>query len=196
MRRRVLLAGVLAVSGCGLSERPYAEKREWPLAVSRTPVLPPRARGRTLLVRDVRAAPGLEARGLQTLQPDGSLRIDFYEEWAVPPAEAVGSDLRQWMADCGLFAAVIAPGSRLAAGFVLEGTLTALLADRAKGVVRAALTLVLIDQRPSPARILMQRSFTSDRPLKSPDPAVIVQVLRACLQDVLGQVEAAIGRYA
>ena len=197
MRRRAFLAGVLAVSGCGLSERPYAEKREWPLSVSRGAAAPPRADGRILLVRDLQAAPGLQARGLQTLQADGSVRTDFYEEWAVPPAEGIGSTLRQWLAESGLFAAVIAPGSRLAARLVLEGTLTALLADAAKGTGRATLALVLIDERPGARRILMQRRFTAERPLPpAADSPAIATVLRACLRDVLEQVEAAVARYA
>ena len=86
-----------------------------------TPVAPPNPRGRVLLVRDVRAGPGLEVRGLQWLQRDGSVHVDFYEQWAVPPAQAVEDDLRQWLADAGLFRAVVAPGSRLNADFVAGG---------------------------------------------------------------------------
>ena len=197
MRRRALLLGLLGLGGCGLSERPYAEKREWPLSVNRSSAAPPRANGRILLVRDLQAAPGLEARGLQTLQSDGSVRTDFYEEWAVPPAEGVGSSLRQWLAESGLFAAVVAPGSRLAPDLVLEGTLAALLANAANGLGRVTLALVLIDERPGATRILMQRRFTAERPLPAHTaPPAIVTVLRACLRDVLDQVEAALGRYA
>lgn len=196
MRRRALLAGVLSVGACGLSERPYAEKREWPLAVARTPALPARASGRILLVRDTRAAPGLEIRGLQTLRPDGSVAIDFYEEWSVPPADAVASGLRQWLSDAGLFAAVTAPGSRLAADLVLEANLTALVYDAAKKVGRVTLGIVLIDQRPNAVRILVQRRLTAERPLATSDPAQIAATLRACLRDVFGQAEAAVAPYA
>ena len=197
MKRRAFIVGVLAVGGCGLSERPYAEKRQWPLSIGRGAAAPPRANGRMLLVRDLQAAPGLEARGLQTLQPDGSVRTNFYEEWAVPPAEGVGSSLRQWLAESGLFAAVVAPGSRLVADLVLEGTLTALLADAPKRVGRVTLAVVLIDGRPGAARILMQRRFTAERPLDpAADPPVVASVLRACLRDVLEQIETAVARYA
>ncbi len=197
MRRRALLAGVLALGGCGLSERPYAEKREWPLSASRLSAAPPRANGRVLLVRDLQATPGLEARGLQTLQADGSVRTDFYEEWAVPPADGVGSSLRQWLGESGLFAAVVPPGSRLAANLVLEGTLAALVADAAKRTGRMTLALVLLDQREGATRILMQRRFTAERPLPpGADAPAIAAALRACLRDVIEQVEAAMGRYA
>ena len=105
MRRRWLLAGVAALAGCSLlPQTPYVQRRDWPLDVRRA-VRGRRGRaGAVLLVRSVRAAPGLEARGLQWLQPDGSVHVDFYEQWAVPPAQAVEDDLRQWLADAGLFA--------------------------------------------------------------------------------------------
>jgi ABC-type uncharacterized transport system auxiliary subunit len=195
-RRTLVLGSLLALAGCGLSERPYAEQRQWPLTVTRPLALPPRPRGRTLLVRSIQAAPGLGARGLQMLLPDGSLRVDFYEQWAVPPAEGVESDLRQWLAESGLFAAVVAPGSRAAADLSLEGTLTALIAEPARGVARAALTLVLVDPRPSPDRILLQQRFTAERPLPDAAPPTVVRVLLAAVADLLGQVEAALARFA
>ncbi len=196
MRRRLVLAGALALAGCGLSERPYPERRQWPLVVRRPTSLPPPRRGKVLLVRSIGAAPGLGVRGLQSLRPDGSLNIDFYEEWAVPPAESVESDLRQWLADSGRFRAVVAPGSRLNADFVLEGTLTAFLADPPTGTARVTLSVVLLDQRPNPVKILMQRNFTAEERLASADPPGIVQALRAGLADVLRQVEAAVGSAA
>ena len=139
VKRRAVLASLLGLGGCGLSQRPYLERRQWPLIVRRPTTEPARPRGRVLLVRTVRAGPGLEARGLQSLQPDGSVKVDFYEEWAVPPAQAVEDDLRQWLAASGLFAAVLAPGSRLPADLVLEGDLTAFWADVPAMRARASL---------------------------------------------------------
>jgi cholesterol transport system auxiliary component len=190
MRRRLLLAGAVAVAGCSvLPQQPAVQRREWPLNVGRTPVLPPRRRGRVLLVRSVRAAPGLEERGLQWLQPDGSIRIDFYEEWAVPPAQAVEDDLRRWLGDAGLFSAVPAPGSRLNADLVLEGQLTAFAADLRAGVARASLALVLLDQRPSPIRVLLQRTESAEVRLEGNDPPAMVDALNAALVEVLRQTE-------
>jgi ABC-type uncharacterized transport system auxiliary subunit len=191
-----VLAALLAVAGCGLSERPYLERRQWPLIVRRAAQQPPRTKGRVLLVRTIRAGPGLEARGLQSLQKDGSVKVDFYEEWAVPPAQAVEDALRQWLADSGLFSAVLAPGSRLPADLVLEGDLTAFWADIPAMRARAALGVVLLDQRPSPVKVLLQRTFTADAPLPTTDAPAIAGALRTALSDVLQQVEAALAKPA
>ncbi len=223
MRRRRLLRGmgatalaaVLGGARCSvLPNQPYLQRRDWPLTVRRTGELAGLAPGpssaeisagspaplatrsdrRVLLVRVVQAGPGLETRSLQTLQPDGSLQTAFYEEWAVPPAEGVDDDLRHWLADSGVFAAVLAPGSRMTADFALEGELVTLHADLAGMTARAALALVLIDQRPSatqirPGRIRLQRTEAADVKLEGTDPPALVRAQLAAVAAVLRQTE-------
>ena len=193
MRRRWLLAGAAALAGCSvLPQQPNVQRRDWPLDVRRSSTLPPRARGRVLLVRGVRSSPELEARGLQWLQRDGSLHVDFYEQWAVPPAQAVEDDLRQWLADAGLFRAVLAPGSQLNADLVLEGELDVFSADLTAGVARAALALVLLDQRPGSTKVLLQKTESAEVKLTGTDPPAMVDALKAALVAVLGESEQAI----
>jgi ABC-type uncharacterized transport system auxiliary subunit len=146
-----------------------------------------------LLVRTLRAAPGLEARGLQTLQPDGSVRIDPYEQWSVPPAEAVEDQLRRWLAASGLFAAVLAPGSEARADLVLEGELLTLIADPAHGVSRAALGVVLLDMRPAAARLRLQAEIRADAPLTAVTGPGVAQSGCAALAMLLAMVERRIG---
>lgn len=193
MNRRHLLGGLtaLALPGCSvLPSQPYPQRRDWPLVVLRPDTQPPRRNGRVLLSRTTQAAPGLEGRGLRTLQPDGSVAVAFYEQWAVPPAQAVDDDLRRWLDASGLFAAVIAPGSRLAADLILESELTTLHADLATNTATAALALVLIDQHPSPARVLLQRTETATVRLEGTDPPSLVRAQRAAVAAVLRQTEA------
>jgi cholesterol transport system auxiliary component len=188
-----MFAGMAALTGCSvLPQTPYLQRRDWPLEVRRPTVAPPDTRGRVLLVRSVRAAPGLEARGLQWLQRDGSVHVDFYEQWAVPPAQAVEDDVRQWLADAGLFRAVVAPGSRLNADFVLEGALNIFVADLAAGVGRAALGLVLLDQRQGATRVLLQKTETAEVRLASDQAPAIAEAMKAAIADVLRQTEAAL----
>ncbi len=96
MKRRVVLLAPLLLGACSiLPDRPYQEKRAWPLTVDRPNAPRPRTRGKVLLVRSLTAAPGLQDRGLLTLQADGSMRTSVYEEWISPPALAVEASLRR-----------------------------------------------------------------------------------------------------
>jgi ABC-type uncharacterized transport system auxiliary subunit len=194
MRRRGVLAGAAALGGCSvLPQRPYLEKRDWPLEARRDATLTARPGAPLLLIRTLRAAPGVEARGLRSLQPDGSVRVDPYEAWSVPPAEAVEDQLRRWLSASGLFAAVLAPGSRAHTDFVLEGELLTLIADPAHGVSRAALGVVLLDVRPAAARLRLQAEIRADAPLTAVTGPGVAQSGCAALAGLLASVEQRIG---
>jgi ABC-type uncharacterized transport system auxiliary subunit len=192
MKRRPLLLGLpLALAGCGLDVRPYAEQRQWPLQVPRPVALPPRAGGKVLEVRDLRAGPGLDSVGLQAVRADGSIETSFYEQWAVPPAQGVEDALRLWLAQCGQFAAVVAPGTRAIPDLSLNGELTALWTDEAGHRARAAVAVTVVDVH-SPARgILLQQTFSATAPVTVTMPPAAVQAQLAALADVFAQIEAA-----
>jgi ABC-type uncharacterized transport system auxiliary subunit len=191
MRRRILLLGAAALGGCSLlPSSDYLQQREWPLDVHRDTTLPAPSRGKVLLVRTIRSGPGLEERGMQWLLRDGSVHVDFYEQWAVPPAQAVEDDIRQWLAGAGLFSAVVAPGSRLDADYILDGELTTFIADPNAGVAHVAVALVLLDQHPTPIKVLLQRTESADVRLAGTDPPAIAAAMKAAIVEVLRKIEA------
>jgi len=201
MKRRIFLSGALGVAGCGLAERPYEQKRDWPLSVARptvlppdlnTAALPPGPRGWALLLRTVQAGPGLETRGLRSLQRDGSVRSDFYETWAVLPTQGVDAALREWLAASGKFSAVLSPGSRLAADFIVEATLTEFVADLRTGTARATMSLVVLALRDGATRLLGQFALTGEAPVGSDDPVVIARALLGALEKLLAATEQAL----
>lgn len=192
MRRRGLLAGVLAVAGCGLSERAYEAKRDWPLVARRPRVPAGNARGLVLLVRAMQAGPGLETRGLRSLRADGSVRSDFYETWAVPPAQGVEAALRDWLVDTGRYTAVLAPGSRMTADLVLESTLTEFIADPSRSVARAAMTVVVLADRDGATRVRAQHVLAAEAPLAGAEAPAIAQALLAALAVLLAEAEQAL----
>lgn len=192
MKRRAMLAVPLVLVACGLETRPFAERRQWPLLVRRPASLPPRKGGAVLLVRSFIAGPGLEARGLQSVQPDGSIRTEFYEEWSVPPAQAVEEAVRGWLAACGLFAAVVAPGSRLAAGLVLEAELDALWTVPAGRLARTALGMTLVAEGAASAQLVLQQRVEGEAPLAGATPQDAVGAMTAAVGALCGRVEDAV----
>ncbi len=190
VRRRWLLAAPAWLAGCSvLPSRPYLDQREWPLSVRRPVSLPLLPQGPTLLVRTLRAAPGLETRGLQTLDADGSIHTAFYEQWNVPPGEAVEDDLRRWLEAAGLFAAVLAPGTQAAADLALEGELQSLVAVPERGVSRAALGITLLDLHPAPIQVLLQTEVTAQAALAGTAPEQVAQSGQAAVAALLTAVE-------
>ncbi len=193
MRRRTWLALPVALSGCGglLSERAYVPTREWPLLVTRPGVSPPPPGAPVLAVRSLRAAPGLEVRGLPTLARDGSLTRASYEEWLVPPGEGVEDALRRWLAASGLYSAVLAPGSRVIADQILEGELTALWIDERDGLAHAGIGLVVLaggEQQ----RLILQQTLAATAPASGTDAADAVAALRQALARLFSGVETAL----
>ncbi len=177
-----------------LPARPYQERRQWPLDV------PPPQGGQAgagrhvVLVRALRAGPGMDTRGLRTILPDGAERIANWEEWSVPPPQGVEDDLRQWLSASGLFTAVVMPGSSVKPDLVLEGELLALAADPQTGTARAAIGTVLL--REPGSRPLLQRSVTGAAPLQGQDGPALAGAMRAAIADMLGKLVSDVGRYA
>jgi len=195
--RRFVLAVPAALAACSvLPARSYEERREWPLEATRPITLPAPETGPVLLLRDTQAAPGLDKRGLRTLLPDGSEHLDNWEEWAVPPSQAVGASLAQWLAASGLFRAVVGPGTDLSAGLVLEPELLALAATPTAGTARVALNLVLLSRTRAQDVPLLQRTITAEVPLGAPTAPNIASSLRSALAEAFRQTEVALAPLA
>lgn len=150
IRRHALVSLAALLGGCSvLPDRPYQESRRYLLAPTHPAPAPPRRGAPVLLVRVMRAAPGLDQRGLRSVGPDGRVSLAYWDEWAAPPPEAAEEALRRWMGASGLFAAVVAPGSRLPADVIIEAELVRLAALPAEAQAVAALSVLLLS---SPAR--------------------------------------------
>lgn len=144
MKRRLLLALPLLGAGCSvLPDRPFIDTQRFALDPRREGPAAPRGRN-ALLLRSMRAAPGLEQRGLRRLRADGSVAVAPYVEWLAPPADLAELALRQWLVASGRFTAVTAPGSRLATSLILETELIALQSE--PDGVRAAVAALLLGQ--------------------------------------------------
>lgn len=195
LTRRWWIGGAAALGGCSiLPAQPLTERRQWPLEARRRARAEPRAHGPVLLVRTVQPGPGLTQRGLQWLRPDGSLLVDFYEQWAVPPAQASDGALRQWLADSGAFSAVTGPGSRMKPDFALEATLTALLIDLKAEVARAVLGIVVLDERGAASRVLAQETLRAEVRFVAADVPQVVRASVEAVTDLLAQAEAVVIR--
>jgi len=163
------LLGLPLLAGCTvLPDRPFVEARRHSLAPVRPADAPPaRSTGQVLLLRGLRAPPGMDTRGLRRVRPDQTLDIAFYEEWLAAPAELAEAALRQWLIAGRGFTGIASPGTRLRTPLILEGELTALEAIPDQGIARASLAALLLRESDGlgDAQVIGQRSFTATAPL-------------------------------
>jgi cholesterol transport system auxiliary component len=197
IRRRTVFAALAGLTGCSVLPQPkYVQQTQWPFAVQPARALPAPAHGKVLLVRDVSAAPGLDQRGLQWLESNGSVHVDFYNQWAVSPAAGVTSDLQQWLAGSGLFSAVVGANSGLVPDLILDTELTRFVADPRNLTAHAAAQITVIDAHAVPSRVALQRTVTGDARMPTDTPQGVAEGLRSALAVLLGQVEAAVAPYS
>jgi cholesterol transport system auxiliary component len=193
MRRSLLLLPVALAACSVLPDRPYRETLRFALAPERPQHQAPRPGAPVLLVRSMRAAPGMDQRGLRSEAAGGEVTQDFWAEWSAPPAELAEEALRHWLLASGAFAAVTAPGSRLRSRLVLESELVRLQTEPAAGRAHATLSALLLDQESErdDTRILGQFLAEGTAPLPAnADPAQAA----AAMSEALGQALAALER--
>jgi len=190
MKRRLMIALPLSAAGCSvLPDRPFIESQRFVLDPRRPG--PPAGRPRhAILLRTMRAAPGLEQRGLRRVRANGRLEVAPFEEWLAPPAELAEQALRQWLVASGRFTAVTAPGSRLETYLILEAELVELQIgpDGARATMAVLLltqTAGLGDPRPrGPARLEAMISLPS-----GPDGGAQAFAMQEALSRVLADLE-------
>ncbi len=189
-RTLLLLLPPLAAACSVVPDRPYVPIRRHALQPAR-PQGPPAAQtGQVLLLRTLRGAPGLEARGLRRVRADGSLEAAFYDEWLAPPADLAEAALRAWLIASGGFSAVAAPGTRLATPLILEAELTALEAQQDRAEAHAGIAALLLREAGglAEARVLAQRSFIATAPIAPAEPRDAGLRQAEAMQTALGRV--------
>ncbi len=196
MQRRSALLLPLALGGCSIfPDRPNVPVRRFGLAPRRPATRAAPRNAGVLLLRHLRGVPGLQELGLRTARADGGFDIAPYDEWIAPPADLGEAALRAWLQASGLFAAVVAPGSRADATLVLEAQLTALEAAPAAGEARAAIAGVLLLERQLAARVLLTFDVSGRAPLApGADAPAQAAAMEAALADAFARLEEAFVR--
>lgn len=184
MSRRALLLLPLVLGGCSvLPDRPNIPVRRFALNPERAGRNAAPRNAPVLLVRRVRGVPGLQELGLRVAATDGGVAIAPWDEWLAPPGDLAEAALRAWLQASGLFAAVVAPGSRAEHNLVLEAQLTALEAAPAMGEARAGLAGVLLQERGLSSRVLLTFDLRGHAPLPAGGGAATAA---AAMQAALG----------
>jgi cholesterol transport system auxiliary component len=137
-----VVALTLMLSGC--MSRQYVEKRTFALDVSRGETVTGENEA-ILRVRTFRASPRYEGKKFVYRGESLSYESDFYNEFLTSPDTMITEEVRQWLADSGLFQQVVGFSGQVQPTHILEGTITDLYGD--------------FSERGSPPRAALQMEF-------------------------------------
>lgn len=206
IRRSLILIPLLAACSV-LPDRPAIDQRRFPLDPARPPGTRRGPARRSLLVRLMRWAPGLDARGLRSLTSAGNETTDFYNEWTAPPADLAEAALRRWLTEARLFSAILTPGTRATPDLILEAELNQLRAEPGLGRARAGIAGVLLSDGGAGTRLLTQFAVEGQAPLSATrasgagaastaTPEAAAAAMTAALANALALVEARLAPFA
>jgi len=137
-----VVALTLMLSGC--MSRQYVERQTFALDISRGETATAESEA-ILRVRTFRISPRYEGKRFVYRGESLSYESDFYNEFLTSPDTMITEEVRQWLADSGLFQQVVGFSGQVQPTHILEGTITDLYGD--------------FSERGSPPRAALQMEF-------------------------------------
>jgi len=197
MNRRVLLLGLCALllaalGGCmGGLKHPPVEKRHFDLQVKRGEAKPPRAGGPTLAVRRVMVSPRYDGREMVYRTGPTDFSSDFYNLYFVSPSQMLGQDLRQWLAQSGVFGHVLDSATLVRPDLTLETNAAVFCGDYSMKPGKAVVEMqfLLLDERDPDTPVIFSRDYRREEPLTGGEPRDLVEGLRRAVAGIYGDLE-------
>ncbi len=197
LRRDFLALGVAGVtliavaSTAGCFRREYPTKRQYVVNVERGGA--PRTPGNGVLrLRPVTATTQYDRKSLVYRTGELTYVDDFYNAFYVPPARMIAAVASEWLADSGLFAAVVDAGSIAQADYLLELELSALYVDRrdekAHASVAGIKATLLAVGRSSP-HALFEKRYVASKPCSARNGDAYDEAWGAALASGLAELE-------
>jgi uncharacterized lipoprotein YmbA len=190
--RSVVLALLVALSGCIEITKSYPEKQFYAFETARQGAKSSLVPGTILRVRPFPAAPKFEGRELVYRTGEFQYESDFYNEWLVAPNAILTQQVQNWLAASGLFQYVLDGSSMLDETHVLEGSITALYGDyRDKTSPKAVMELRvrLIHESGNHSDIVLQQDYRQAVTVADESPGTLVKGWNDELQQILTALE-------
>jgi cholesterol transport system auxiliary component len=189
-----------AVAGCVKLEREAPDRHFFGLEVRREEGrerLKPVA-GTVLKVLRFKVARPYEGRELVYRQDERTFESDYYNAFLTLPAAQITEAATAWVRDSGGFEHVVDPSSRAAATHYLEGKIEELYGDyRVQGspkAVVAAQVWLLQESGAGEPRIVLNKRYAVEEPLKEMTPGALVEGYNRALAAVLRNLEGDLGK--
>jgi len=184
-----VFALTLMLSGC--VSRQYVERSSFALEVSRTEMASSQSEA-ILRVRTLRVSPRYEGKQLVYRGESLSYETDFYNEFLTSPDTMITEEVRQWLADSGLFEQVVDFSGQVDPTHILEGTVTDLYGDFSEPAQpRAALQMefYLSEDIAGRSKIVFKNRYRQEIRIKRDSPEELIQGWNKALALILTEFE-------
>ena len=185
----VMIAIVAMLAGCGgaIDKSQYVLDISPPLAAK--VLQPPSA---TLEVRTFTITSEFSGRQMVYRIDEFRYAPDYYHEFLIPPATMITQATRNYLADAGLFARVLEPGSGMTPTYLLSGSIVACYADiRDKAAPAAVLCLriFLTKQEKGVETLVWNNAYQMRESMKNTQSPSFAAAMSRCLQTALQELK-------
>lgn len=188
----VFASGIfLSLAGCLRGS--YVEKHTFVLDVSRGGPASVARPGTVLRIRRFRVSSRYENKSFVYRTGDLSYEPDYYNQFLTSPSALITEEVREWLAASGLFEQVVDFSGEVTPTYILEGIVKDLYGDysergnrpRAKVVI----DFILVEEVSGVSKIVFQKSYGREVPVKGIAPAALVQGWNKALEKILAEFE-------
>jgi cholesterol transport system auxiliary component len=192
---RPVLLVILALSAGGLfgCAQSLPQRQYYILEARRPAETPATGSQATLLLRPFRMDVAFVGRSLVYRVSAFRYESDYYHQFLIPPAAMLEEKTRDWLADCGLFAQIVPPGSAVEATYTLSANVTALYGDFSdRSAPQAVLDIhFTLLGAPGPDQpTLLAKSYRAASPIAERTADAVIAALNQDLVQILSQLEA------
>jgi cholesterol transport system auxiliary component len=185
--KAIPIAAVCLLTGC--LSRPHLDKQTFIFAPAPRTAPAGQPASRVLCIRTLQVAAPFESRSFVYRTGEFSYDSDPYAEFMVSPAQGLLSPICCWWRAAGGFNAVADGGSALKSDTLVEIQVSQLYGDfRPSEPPKAVLAMrfVFLDAPNGvPGKVLLQRDYQSDIPLKARTAAALIEGWNQALAQIL-----------
>jgi cholesterol transport system auxiliary component len=195
MRKLMLFAAIPFVAGCLGLAKDYPDRHLHSISAERPGETMPPAKGLVLAVKPFSIASRYEKAEFVYRKSETEWETDYYNAFFVGPKEMLTDATAAWLTRSGLFQHVGSLSGTAPPTHVLEGHVAQLWVDSRTSPPKAVIEVnfLLVDDRETPARIVLTRSWSESTPLAKDSPEEAVRAWGEGLGRILTTLELELG---
>ena len=182
----------LALMGSGCSQSATADRQYYILDVTRPEGPASFHTDASLRIRRLNVDEEFATRPLVYRLDEFRYESDYYHQFLILPGVMITEEVRDWLADSGLFARVTAVGSRVETTYLLEGNVIDLYADFQNASAPVAVMTIrffLLTGPDTEQSVILAQTYEAETPITAKTAEAVVEAFSKNLDGILANLE-------